>query len=576
MKYSTNATLRLKLEGWRSRVVLVLLLAWFTGLTLRAAYLQGFQHDFLQQKGDARYSRVIELPANRGAVADRNGEPLAISTPMESIWAVPDDATATHGQMEQLALLLKMDRSEIEKKVKQSPGSFVYLKRQIPPATAAQVMQLKIPGLFQQREYRRYYPAGLEMAHLVGFTGIDDKGQEGAELAYDALLAGVPGAKRVIKDRAGRIIEDVESIRAPQQGQGLTLSIDSKIQHLAYRELKAAVAQHRAKAGAIAVIDVRNGEILALANLPDYNPNNRGRLTGQQLRNRALTDTFEPGSTLKPFTIAAALQSGQFSPESIVQTAPGSLRVGTSIIHDAHRHGALSVAEVIQKSSNVGAAKIALSLPAEAMWNVFKAVGFGAPPQSGFPGEASGRLRSYKSWRPIEHATMAYGHGMSLSLVQLARAYMVFAAGGEIKPVSLLKLDKNPAGTKVISRRTAESVKSMLELVVQPGGTAPRAQVAGYRVAGKTGTAHKQAGGGYASDRYVSSFVGFAPASAPRLIIAVMIDEPEGEYYGGTVAAPAFANVMSGALRMLAAPYDAPLPDAPLLPGNVPELKEEA
>jgi cell division protein FtsI (penicillin-binding protein 3) len=408
------------------------------------------------------------------------------------------------------------------------------------------------------------------MAHVLGFTGADDVGQEGVELAFQDQLAGKPGSRRVIKDRLGQIVEDVESIRAAQNGRDLALALDSRIQNVAFAQLKSAVLRHRARAGAIVVMDVNTGEILALANVPTYNPNNRSRLSGAQLRNRAVTDTFEPGSTLKPFTIALALESGRVRPDTVIATGSGSLTIGPATIHDAHAERALTVAQVIQKSSNVGAAKIALTLSAQSMWEMFEHVGFGAPPGLDFPGEASGKLRPYRTWRTIEQATMSYGHGISVSLVQLIRAYSIFARDGELVPLSLLKVDAPPAVRRVVSARTAGMVRAMLELAVQRGGTAPRAQIAGYRVAGKTGTAHKQEDGHYAPDKYVSSFVGFAPASRPRLAIAVMIDEPTGEYYGGKVAAPVFAEVMASALRILDV-----APDAPLKPIELPDESDE-
>jgi len=391
------------------------------------------------------------------------------------------------------------------------------------------------------------------------------------------VLTGKPGSRRVIKDRLGRIVEDVESIRQPEQGQRLQLSVDSKIQYLAFRELKAAVTEHRAKAGGIIVLDVGSGEILAMANYPSYNPNNRDRFDPRRTRNRAVTDSFEPGSTLKPFTIAAAIEAGDVTPDSLIQTAPGQLMIGHRVIHDAHREGMLTVAQVIQKSSNVGAAKIALTLPPQTMWKMFHNVGFGSAPHSEFPGEASGKLRPYKTWRPIEQATMAYGHGISVSLLQLARAYTIFATDGDLKPVTLLKRGTPVEGTRVISPATAQSVRKMLEMVVTPGGTAPRAQVAGYQVAGKTGTAHKLAGKTYAPNKYIAAFVGFAPASNPRLVVAVMIDEPStGGYYGGTVAAPVFSRVVGDTLRLLAVPPDAPLDNVVLPPPSAAEIKEEA
>lgn len=564
----------LKLPTGRARILIWLLLLWFLVLIARAFYLQGLNTDFLRQKGDARYSRVIELTAHRGMITDRNGEPLAISTPVESVWVSPKDFEITPERIRQLSKILEMSESDVKSRFTHSQRDFIYLKRQVPPETAARVMQVDAPGVFLQREYRRYYPAGEVVAHLLGFTGVDDNGQEGLELTYQAWLAGKPGSRHVIKDRLGRIVEDVESVRAPQDGHNLALSIDRKIQYLAYRELKAAVTEHKAKAGAVVVLDAKTGEILALANLPAYNPNNRAKLNRNSTRNRAVTDIFEPGSTMKPFTAAAVLESGKFTPETTIQTAPGTFTIGSATIHDAHPNGVLTVAQVIQKSSNVGAAKMALSLEPETLWNSFDRLGFGKPPHAGFPGEAAGRLRPYKSWQPIEQATMAYGHGISVSLLQLARAYMVFAGDGEIRPISLLKLDAPPTGAKVIAAETSQAVRSMLELVVMPGGTAPRAQIMGYRVAGKTGTAHKEENGHYSSDRYIASFVGLAPASNPRLIVAVMIDEPSnGQYYGGAVAAPVFSQVMSGALRLLSVPPDAPTGN--ILPlESAPEVKE--
>lgn len=576
MSPAVHSQFSLQLPAWRSRLLLVALLAWFVALAVRAFYLQGLHNDFLQQKGQSRYSRVTEISATRGMIVDRNQEPLAISTPVESVAASPADIKITPEQTLRLARLLELDVGEVRKKLADDEREFVYLKRQLPPEQAAKVVELGIPGVFLQREYRRYYPAGEVMAHIIGFTGIDDNGQEALELAFDDALAGKPGSRRVIKDRLGRIIEDLESIRRPQNGRTLTLAIDTKLQHLAFRELKKAVAEHRAKAGGIVVLDAVSGEVLAMANLPSYNPNNRGNFDPKRTRNRSVTDLFEPGSTLKPFTAAAALESGAVSPESVIQTAPGQLTVGNRTIHDAHPQGALTVAQVIQKSSNVGAAKMALALRPQTLWSLFHSVGFGTPPRSGFPGEVSGSLRAYSSWRPIEQATMSYGHGISVSLLQLARAYGIFATDGELKPVTLTKLEAPAEGTRVISPATAQAVRRMLEMAAQPGGTAPRAQVAGYRVAGKTGTAHKIEGRAYASNKYVSAFVGFAPASSPRLIVAVMIDEPSaGQYYGGAVAAPVFSRVTAEALRLLAVLPDAPLDNVVLPPPSVPEIREE-
>jgi len=571
MNFAASPVLELTLPVWRSRLLLYVFVAGFALLLGRAVYLQGLNNDFLQAKGESRYSRVMEVPANRGRILDRNGEALAISTPVKSIWAIPGEAHPNARQLARLASLLEMPQSEIEKRLADTGRDFVFVKRQIAPEVAERVSSLRIPGLLQTREYRRYYPSGDVVAHVLGFTGVDDIGQEGVELAFQDRLAGKPGSRRVIKDRLGQTVEDVESIKAAQDGSDLPLALDARIQNLAFSQLKAAVAQNRAKAGAVVVLDVETGELLALANFPTYNPNNRSKLAGAQLRNRAVTDTFEPGSTLKPFTVALALEAGRLRPESVIQTAPGTLSIGGATIRDAHVERSLTVAQVIQKSSNVGAAKIALGLPAESMWEMFRDVGFGSAPGLGFPGEATGKLRPYRSWRPIEQATMSYGHGISVSLVQLARAYSVFARDGELIPLSLVRVDALPVGRRVVAPKTAAAVRAMLEMAVNRNGTAPRAQIMGYRVAGKTGTAHKQENGVYAADKYVSSFVGFAPASHPRLVIAVMIDEPSaGRYFGGTVAAPVFAQVMAGALRALDV-----APDAPMQPIELPPEGQE-
>ena len=565
--------LPIKFPSWRRRVLLLAVLSGFAVLLGRSVFLQAMHTDFLQQKGDARYSRVMTLSAHRGMITDRHGEPLAISTPVESIWASPPDVEAEPAQLKKLSELIGIKQADLHKKLSKD-RSFVYLKRRMPPPDAARVMQLGIPGVFMQREYRRYYPAAEVTAHLVGFTGIDDKGQEGMELVFQKWLSGKSGSRHVLKDRRGHIVEDLEAVKVPQDGHDLALSIDRNIQYLAHRELARAVEEHKAKAGAIVVLDAKSGEVLAIANQPVYNPNNPVKIAGKS-RNRAIVDIFEPGSTLKPFTAAAALEAGTFKAESHIETAPGYMRIGSATIHDAHPQGLLTVSQVIQKSSNVGAAKMALSLQPQYLWSTFNQMGFGSPVNIGFPGEATGKLRPYKSWRPIEQATMSYGHGISLSLIQLARAYTVFANDGEIKPVSLIRMKEPPVGQQVFSAATARSVRDMLETVVQPGGTAPHAQVMGYRVAGKTGTAHKLDVGGYAADRYVSSFVGMAPASNPRLIIAVMIDEPsDGKYYGGTVAGPVFSAVMAGALRQLAVPQDAPSDNIVIPPEDAPEVKE--
>lgn len=548
-----------KLPAWRRRLLLVMVLLGFVALLGRSLYLQSFHKRFLQEKGDARYNRTLVLPSQRGKITDRHGELLAISSPVESVWANPSDVKIDADQTKKIAELLNLKVDNVSKKLANSEREFVYLKRRISPELAAEVMRLGVSGVYLQREYKRYYPAGEVTAHLVGFTGIDDQGQEGFELTMNETLSGKSGSRKVIKDRAGHIIEDLEAVKVPQDGHDVMLSIDRRIQYLAHRELTKAVDKFKAKAGAAIVLDAKTGEVLAMANVPTYNPNNPVNIQGKS-RNRAITDTFEPGSTMKTVTAAAALESGLYQPETRIQTAPGRMTIGKATIHDAHAHEVLTVSEVIQKSSNIGSAKMALSLDKQYMWSVLNLIGFGSKTRIGFPGEASGRLRDFKTWRPIEQATMSYGHGISVTLLQLARAYTVFANDGELKPVSLLKLKEAPVGTQVFSPATARAVKDMLELVVLPGGTALRAQVLGYRVAGKTGTTHKLSPqGGYEKNKYVGSFVGMAPASNPRLIMAVMIDDPSsGEYYGGTVAAPVFSAVMADTLRMLSIPQDAP------------------
>lgn len=575
MAYNQPTHHIVKLPAWRRRLLLIILLGGFAGLFTRSIYLQSLHKDFLQQKGDARYSRTLVLQAHRGKITDRNGELLAISSPVESVWASPPDVKINASQKKQLAILLGIKTKDIDKKIANTQRGFVYIKRRVSPDLAAKVMSLKISGVFLQREYKRFYPAGDVTAHLVGFTGIDDKGQEGFELAQNAFLSGKAGMRKVIKDRQGRIVEDLEDVKVPQDGRDLVLSIDRRIQYLAFRELTKAVEKHKAKAGAIVVLDAKTGEVLAMVNLPTYNPNKPINIKGKT-RNRSITDIFEPGSTLKPMTASAAMQFGDFTPSTPIQTAPGYMSIGPATIHDSHTYGVLTVAEVIQKSSNVGASKMALSLKREELWSTFNQLGFGARTNIGFPGESSGRLRPYKTWRPIEQATMSYGHGISLTLLQLARSYTVFANEGELKPVSLLKLTESPVGHQVFSAQVANDVKDMLELVVQPGGTALRAQVAGYRVGGKTGTAHKIGPKGYERNKYVGSFVGIAPASNPRFIMAVMIDEPnieKDQYYGGIVAAPVFSAVMADALRMLSVAQDAPNNNV-VIPSEVEDFKE--
>ena len=563
----------IKLPVWRRRLLLAFVLLGFAALISRAIYLQGVNRSFYQKQGDARYTRALTLYAHRGMIKDRNGEPLAISTPVESIWANPADANASKEQVSKLASLLEMKADEIAAKLSNQNRDFVYIKRRISPELANHIMALHIPGIYMQREYKRFYPAGEVTAHLVGFTGLDEKGQEGFELKYQDWLSGKAGSRHVIKDRQGHIVEDLEAVKLPQDGRDLVVSIDRKIQYLAYRELSKAVDENKAKAGAAVVLDAKTGEILAMVNLPTYNPNNPNNISGKS-RNRAIVDTFEPGSTMKPMTIAAGLESGKYTPDTKIETSPGAYKIGTATIHDSHPQGLISVAQVIQKSSNVGASKIALSMSSQYMWSMFNQLGFGTITHVGFPGEVTGRLRDYKTWRPIEQATMSYGNGISVTLLQLARAYTVFANDGELRPVTLLKSKDVAVGQQVFSKQTALSVRSMLELVVLPGGTAPRAQIMGYRVAGKTGTAHKPGIGGY-QDKYIASFVGMAPASNPRLIVAVMVDEPSaGKYYGGEVAAPAFSAVMGATLRMMGIPQDAPNDNVIVPPADMAEVKE--
>jgi cell division protein FtsI (penicillin-binding protein 3) len=558
--------------------LLILVLSGFMALLGRGVYLQGIHKKFLQDKGDARYSRNLVLTSQRGKITDRHGELLAISTPVESVWASPPDVEIDVAQTKQIAALLGLKTDEVKKKLANSEREFVYLKRRISPELAVKVMKIGVTGIDLQREYKRYYPAGDVTAHMVGFTGPDDKGTgdrglEGYELAMNSALSGSDGSRRVIKDRSGHIIEDLQAVKVPQDGRDVTLALDLRIQYIAHRELVKAVEANKAAAGAVIVLDAKTGEVLAMANVPTYNPNNPVNIQGKT-RNRAIIDTFEPGSTLKPVTAAAALESGKYTPDTKIQTSPGSFSIGPATIHDSHPQGILTVAQVIQKSSNVGASKIALTLDKQFMWNIYNELGLGRVEGIGFPGEASGRLRPYKTWRPIEQATMSFGHGISVTLLQLARIYTAFANEGELRPISLLKLSELPIGQQVFSAATANHVKDMLELVVQPGGTAVKAQVLGYRVGGKTGTAHKLGTHGYEENKYVASFVGMAPASDPRFIIAVMIDEPNnGAYYGGTVAAPVFSTIMADTLRLFAVPQDAPYNNT-VLESNDEDVKE--
>ena len=538
-----------------------LMLSGFVLLAGRSAQLQLVDHEFLQGQADARHLRVVEVPAHRGMMTDRNGEPLAISTPVQSVWANPKELVAAPADLRGLARLLKLKPEQLQRLLGQRKSrEFVYLQRHLSPDLADQVMALGIPGLYLQQEYRRYYPAGEVAAHLVGFSNVDDQGQEGLELAFDDWLSGEPGAKRVVKDGRRHIIENVENIRSARPGKELVLSIDRRIQYLAYRELKAAVRQHRARSGSMVVLDNRTGEVLAMVNQPAFNPNNRKRLKADKMRNRALTDVFEPGSTMKPFVIAAALESGDYRPASRIDTSPGLVQVGVHTIRDKHDYGRLDLTGVLRKSSNVAASKIALALEPEDFWTGLSDAGFGVVTDSGFPGEASGYLADFNRWRDIERATLAYGYGLSVTGVQLAQAYSVLANDGYRVPITLLKRDADSELERqaAFSPMVARAVRKMMESVVAADGTAPLAAVNGYRVAGKTGTAHKSEAGGYAEKRYLSVFAGMAPASDPRLVAVVVINEPSnGEYYGGKVAAPVFSRVMAGALRLLNIPPDA-------------------
>jgi cell division protein FtsI (penicillin-binding protein 3) len=565
--FSASPVLAMKLPAWRSRFVLFVMFIAFATLVGRALWLQGISTDFLQKQGASRYVRTLELPATRGKITDRNGQVLASSIPVRAVWAIPDDVLgAPKDKLRELARLLDMSERDLYNKL-DSDRSFVYLKRQVELDTVDKILKLRIAGIDTRKEYKRYYPEGEVMAHMVGFTNVEDAGQDGMELASQKTLAGVTGSRRVIKDRLGRIVEDIESIREPHDGKDLVLSLDSKIQYIAFSQLKEAVDTHKAKAGGIVVLDAKTGEVLALANLPTYNPNNRSVLTGAQLRNRVLTDTFEPGSTMKPFAVALALENKLVTPTTNIQTAPGRITIGTATIGDAHPHGMLTVSQIIEKSSNVGTAKIALQMAPQEMWEMFTTLGFGQQPKFGFPGAVAGRVRPFKSWRPIEQATMSYGHGISVSLIQMARSYMIFARDGEMIPLTFQKSTDKPIAQRVISEKTAREMRSMLEMAAGPEGTAPKSQVPGYRVGGKTGTAYKVVGGKYVN-KYVSSFVGFAPVSDPRIIIAVMIDEPSaGRHYGGDVAAPVFSAVAANALRALNVPPDSTVTNI-IIPAN--------
>ncbi len=557
VRYSASPLLAAPTPVWRSKFIVAGIALGFVVLAGRAAYIQVVGNDFYQKQGQVRFARTLELPASRGRIMDRNGLVLAYNVPAPSFWAIPEDVQASPAQLAELARLLEVPLADLKQRLSDEDKTFVWLQRQVDEPVAKQIAALGIKGIYQRAGYKRQYPDGEAAAHVVGFANVENIGQEGVELAFDKQLAGQAGSRRVIKDRFGRVVEDVGEQVPPVDGRDLQLSIDSKVQFFAYQKLRDAVLEHKAKAGSVVVLDAQSGEVLALANYPSYTPDKRVHLSGAQLRNRALTDTFEPGSTMKAFAVAAALEQGLVQPETMIQTAPGRMTLAGSTISDAHPQGLLSVSQVIQKSSNVGTVKMAMQLPARDMWEYYARAGFGQKPQLPVPGAVSGRLRPYKTWRPIEQATMSYGYGLSVSLFQLAHAYTVFARDGDLAPASLLKVSEPVAGVRVFSEKNALAMRQMLHSVTQPGGTAQKAQTIGYSVGGKTGTTHKQEGKGYATNKYRGFFVGLAPVEKPRIVVAVMIDEPgNGRYYGGDVAAPVFAQTVQQTLRMMGLPPD--------------------
>ncbi|WP_370261539.1 peptidoglycan D,D-transpeptidase FtsI family protein [Limnobacter sp.] len=554
----------MRLPAWRSRFVLICIFLAFGGLIARAAYLQIISNDFLQEQGAKRIERTLPLQAVRGTLLDRNRVVLAQSVPAQAVWY--DGRRMVDAKDEDLRKLAEILGLKPERVIKQVRGdskrAFVYLDRQVDSDVAAKAKALKIPGLGFITESKRYYPQGETMAHLVGFTSIEDKGQEGVELAFNQRLTGEDGERNVIRDRLGNVIEDIRELRPPVNGQDLVLSVDADVQYIVLSELKKAVEFHNAKAAAAVVLDAKTGELLAMANIPTYDPNNRGSLHGEKLRNRVFTDMFEPGSTLKPFGVALAMEQGKVKPGTRIDTGKGRMTIGPATISDTKELGVATVTEIIQKSSNVGTSKIVLELAPKDLWDFFNHVGFGQTPAISFPGAVAGRVRPWNKWRPIEQATMSYGHGISVSLIQLAQAYTIFANKGVFVPANLLKVEPGhePPSRRVISERVAQDMLHMLELASGPEGTAPKAQVQGYRVAGKTGTAHKQEGGRYVN-KYVSSYVGLAPVSDPRVIVAIMVDEPKrGMHYGGLVAAPVFSVITKSVLTRLNVQPDAVQP----------------
>jgi cell division protein FtsI (penicillin-binding protein 3) len=572
VQLSSSPLLASKTPVWRSKFIVAAIALGFMGLIGRAVYVQVIANDYFLHQGQVRFARTLSLPANRGRVLDRNGLLLASSVPAPSVWANPEDIERDPVKLRALARLLDMSPVELDKKLKDDEKTFVWLRRQLDEPVVKEIQALNIKGVYDIREYKRLYPEGEAAAHIVGFTNVEDQGQEGVELVFQKQLSGKPGSRRVIKDRLGRVVEDVGETLPPEDGQDLQLSIDSKVQFFAYQKLRDAVEENKAKAGSVVVLDAQSGEILALANYPSYSPAKRVNLSGEQLRNRALTDTFEPGSTMKPFTVSLALEKGLVKPETPIQTAPGRITITGSTITDAHPHGVLTVNEVIQKSSNVGTVKMAMQLQPREMWEIFTQVGLGQKPQLPFPGMTGGRVRPYKTWRPIEQATMSYGYGISASLFQMARAYTVFARDGEVVPATLMKAEQQVQGTRVISVETARAMRKMLQMAAGPGGTGPKAQTMGYSVGGKSGTAHKQEGKAYASKKYRGFFVGMAPIEAPRIIVAVMIDEPSnGRHFGGDVAAPVFSQTVQQTLRLMGVQ-----PDISVKPQVVAKAVEES
>ena len=552
VQYSTNPLLASKTPIWRSQFIVACIALGFIGLVVRAVYVQVVGNAFFIKQGTVRFERQLDIPANRGRILDRNGLILASSVPMPSIWASPEEMDTDATQLKALAVLLDMPLNELQKKVSDTKRRHVWLRRQIDDATGKKIKELGIHGIYTTMEYKRMYPQGEAAAHVVGFTNVENTGQEGVELTFNTHLGGKNGTRRVIKNGQGQVVEGIGDLVPPEEGKDLQLSIDSKVQYFAYQRLREAVVQNKAVAGSVVVLDAQTGDVLALANYPSYNPDKRSNLNGAQLRNRALTDTFEPGSTMKPLIIGLAMEKGLVKPETLIDTSPGKVSMYGMTVTDAHPHGVMSVSEVIQKSSNIGTVKIAMKMPPKDMWDMYTQVGFGQKPQVPFPGAVAGRLRPYKSWRPMEQATMSYGYGLSTSLFQLAQAYTMFARDGEMVPTSLIKHQDKLAGVRVISAEHASQVRNMLHLVTGAGGTAPKAQTMGYSVGGKTGTAHKLEGKSYAEKKYRGFFVGMAPIEKPRIVVAVMIDEPSnGHYFGGEVAAPVFSQTVQQTLRML-------------------------